>query len=241
MKTRKYIVAAMLLVVAVAVILVGCKKEKLEYSCNPIVNDWAKENAELFEKSSRKQLATLPMPLLHAAYNTLSPQKKYDLWQEKLAIEFNIWGDSLQEKIKCFANTISVSWYDESPKCDCNYDFLEHWESEILTNYLDTIDYVIAFCMLPTIDEIYELNEQPELINYDWIQIPDELLTKNVSRSDGQGGSPSSSFSCNCRVNAACTASPLGNQCVKTNCVRKKHCGLGGFFECTGECAEKQI
>lgn len=242
MKTRKCFIAALLMMVAVvAVVLGSCKKEEPEYSCNPVINDWAVQNAELFETATRKQIATLPSPLLHAAYNTLTPQRKYDLWQEKFSIEGSIWGDSLQEKIMLLANAFSVSWYDESEKCDCDYDFLEQWENDILTNYLDTIDYVIAFYMLSTIDEIYELNDQPESVDLSWANIPENILTKNESKGTREAEYPPDQNNCNCRTNLACFGNPMGGRCVKGNCNKRRRCGLGGVFECTGECGDDAL
>jgi len=90
---------AMALVMAV-VAVTSCNKERdLKYSCNPKINRWVLKNVESIAAASRQQLAVLPLDFQKASYLTLSPERKYELWNEKLELVKANWDEPVQNMI----------------------------------------------------------------------------------------------------------------------------------------------
>lgn len=84
LKTNPLVVIAIPLLM-VAMISVSCTKDKKPtYSCNPKINKWVIENLGAINNASRSQLSELPLPFQKASYQSLSPERKYELWNEKL-------------------------------------------------------------------------------------------------------------------------------------------------------------
>ncbi len=231
MKTKKYIIAAILLVVAVAAtVLMGCKKEKLEYSCNPEIDKWAKKNAELFASASREQVAMLPLEYQQAAFRTLSPLRKYRIWKEKMTIIRSNWDEPVQFKIDEILKEFDSSWYVSKQDLEKHVDFIKKWEDDMLRHYLDTTDYVINFYLLATPEEIDVYLNYPETIDYSWVIFPRE------HSKDVPGGNQSTKTKCMCSTNISCSLFGNGT-CTNTECEQTSGgCGLFGAFDCRKDC-----
>lgn len=86
--------------VMVVVAVTSCNKERdLKYSCNPKINRWVLKNVESIAAASRQQLAVLPLDFQKASYLTLSPERKYELWNEKLELVKANWDEPVQNMI----------------------------------------------------------------------------------------------------------------------------------------------
>lgn len=124
----------------------SCKKEK-QFSCDPKVHVWAKENAGKFQDITREQLATLPIPLAQAAYRTLTPERKLEFWNEKLDIVYSLWDAPVRKMIDDMRNHLSVTWFDPDSG-EIEWDYIASWEKTMLTEWMDSTDYHINFCFL---------------------------------------------------------------------------------------------
>ena len=232
MKLFKYITFFVALI-----IFGGCTKEDRKYSCNPVVDEWVKESKGSFQGITREQIGLLPMGLQKSVFLALKPEKQLQLWLDKLAIVREQWGAPVQEIIDIVFETIDVSWY-ENPLTDERLGFVEKIEYEILTSLMDSIDYVMNFCLLSTEEELVKL-KNPEEIDYSWINFPPEIKIEDFSKevpggSGGAGGSFIADCKCEWHVTCVWSQSP----CIKEGCNEtEKGCGFGFVKPCTGTCS----
>lgn len=230
MKVVKY---TTFFVFVVFFVLCSCKKEKQKYSCDPVVDEWVKENKRSFQDITREQIGLLPMGLQKSVFLALKPEKQFQLWFEKFAIVREQWDVPVQEIIDEVFEVFDVSWY-ECPLTDERIEFIEKIEHEILTNLMDSIDYVINFCLLSTEDELVRL-KNPEEIDYSWISFPSEIKVEDFSK-EAPGGGGSSVFDCKCEWHVTCLWSQ--SLCIKGGCRKTvKGCGFGFSKPCTGTCS----
>ncbi len=218
-------------------ILNSCSKEKQEFSCNKKVDSWVKTYKTEVGELSRKQLVTLPPSYQKAIFTSLSKEKKYDLYLEKLNIllktEYNT---KYKNKIKELLDFISPEIYDhrvdEKPK-DYVISFLNKWENDVLTKFeTDTLMYSIKFCTLMTKKEFDFYLDNYSKIDYSWLKGGDKILRPTLRPGGGGLGSDCTcSYSIYCSILLTVTCEDGLNSCrVVWNC------GLVGTSKCTGQC-----
>lgn len=218
-------------VVALAIIsmtigFVGCKKETLKYSCDKDINAWAVENENSFHNITRKQLVTLPYDLQLAAFRTLTPEEKSRLWQDKFNTIYDDWDITTRSIIDKLAQHITPQLYDSEYKSSIDTVALNKIQDELISR-MDTTDYVINFCMLPTEQELDILINEPETLDRSWINIPEKLIPVKAQ--------PEPTGNCNCSRNITCSMLGLGT-CSDTNCKEAGGCGLAGHSTCKKAC-----
>lgn len=212
--------------------IVSCKKEK-QYSCDPEVHNWAKENAEKFQDITREKLATLPLPLAQAAYRTMNPEKKFEFWQKKLDIVYSQWDAPVREMIDDMRTHMSVDWFD--PNADTiDKDYINVWEKTMLTEWMDSTNYVLCFCMIHTENELDAVEKSSGQGEYAWANVPSELTEKYQSAKAPPGGGGGGPIACYCAWHSTC---PEGEKCIDDNCNQTfEGCGWGWLDPCKKIC-----
>jgi hypothetical protein len=213
--------------------MVACKKEK-QFSCDPEINSWAKENADRFQVITREQLATLPIELAQAAYRTLSPEKKFELWNEKFDIVYTQWDAPVRKMIDDARTHMSIIWFDpESGAID--KDYLESWENIMLTEWMDSTNYYLSFCTIYTEEELNALEYSSGNRDLSWVKVPSKLKEKYLSSKTqpGDGGSKV----CTCKYNFSCGADET---CTDHDCNHTiEGCGWAWLESCQKKCEPK--
>ena len=216
------------LIVLFLTIFYGCTKEQNKYSCDPQTNHWAEVNKSVFQTATRQQIATLPLDLSLAAYRTLDPQVRYDLWLEKLDIVYQQWDKPVQDMIDDLRTQLEVSWFDYTLN-ERDDEYLNKWENEMLTEWMDSVNYAFCFYMLSTEEEFEKKNYYPEQVDISWVNIPKELLSKDVP-----GGGSNSPLRCNCEWQATCVPDM---SCSNSHCEQQPSgCKLLYLYPCTRMC-----
>ncbi|MBQ8958915.1 MAG: bacteriocin fulvocin C-related protein [Bacteroidales bacterium] len=231
MKHLKY---QLIVVFAVSILVCSCKKEDQVYSCNPTINEWVRKNKSSFQEISREQIGLLPMGLQKSVFRSLTPEKQWQLWVEKFNIVRSQWDAPVQRVVDLALKTMDASWYSQ-PLTDDRLKFINAIEDELLTNLMDSIDYVVNFCLLSTENELLELR-QPERIDYSWISFPPEISIADFSKEAPGGGSAPVLLDCKCEWDVSCLWSLSG--CIKEGCNKTNTgCGFGFSKPCTGTCS----
>lgn len=211
--------------------LVSCKKEK-QFSCDPEINRWAKENAGRFQDITREKLATLPLALAQAAYRTLPPEKKFELWNEKLDIVYSLWDAPVREMIDDMRTHLSVDWFDPNTGA-IDHDYINVWEKTMLTEWMDTTNYVLSFCMIYTEKELDVIEKSSVQVEYSWANVPSELTEKYQSAKAPPGGGGGTG-PCKCKWHSYCSK---GEKCIDDNCNKTlEGCGWGWLEPCYKIC-----
>jgi len=70
-----------------------CRKELSNGNFNKEMESWVIENKVLITTMSRYELIELPYYEFKAAYEAMTPDKKYELWQDKLVEEIKLRGN----------------------------------------------------------------------------------------------------------------------------------------------------
>lgn len=215
--------------------MVSCKKEK-QFSCDQEIHKWAKENADRFQEITREQLATLPIELAQAAYRTLSPEKKFEFWNEKFEIVYSQWDEPVREMIDEMRTHMSVAWFNPNMGA-IDEDYIDSWENIMLSEWMDSTFYHLNFCLIYTEDELEALRDSSANRNCSWAQVSSELMEKYMpsqksSRGSGEG-------TCFCEWDSTCSK---GEKCKNTNCRRTTEgCGFAWLSPCTKICQKEQF
>jgi len=216
--------------------IVSCKKEK-QFSCDPEIDSWAKENVVRFQEITREQLATLPIQLAQAAYRTLTPEKKFEFWQEKFDIVYSKWDAPVREMIDDMRSHMSVAWFD--PELGViDRDYINSWENVMLTEWMDSTYYHLSFCMIYTEEELNALEYSTGNSNSSWANVPSELMAKYLPSNTKSGGGGAGA--CYCEWDSTCREED--EKCIDPNCHRTiEGCGFAWLSPCTKICAKEEI
>ncbi len=217
--------------------LIGCKKEE-NYSCDPEINKWAKENFLCFQNASLDEISTLPPRLQKTAYRTLSAENKYNLWVAKLEDVKLTWDQPVQKRIEDLLSTIDASWFETESKT-INTNYLQAWEHDMLYSWMDSINYYISFMTLSTIEDFKRLRDNPETIDYSWLH-DETIVRQQIAKSSVPGGEPKQDCFCNWDISCGIN---LNDPCTKTNICEHTNsgCGLLCLYPCKGDCESNII
>ncbi len=223
-----------LAVISMTISFVGCKKETLKYSCDKEINAWAVENENKFHNVTRQQLVALPFDLQLAAFRTLTPEEKSRLWQDKLNTIYDDWDVTTRSIIDKLEQHVAPHLYEKESKADIDTLALEKIKAELLAR-MDSVDFLINFCILPTEQELDILINSPELADCSWISIPD-----NINDKAAPGSGLTGLNTCNCNSSLFCTLINQGT--CKGGCNLDDQsaggCGFLGkdicYYRCTG-------
>ncbi|MDX8341778.1 bacteriocin fulvocin C-related protein [Draconibacterium sp. IB214405] len=207
-----------LMIIGLLTLLFACDEEQYQYSCDEEVDVFVKENLELFETCNLELLASYSTEIQRAALRMNTPERRFELWNEKY--ETLLLDPSFSEKeqihIESFMNQLTVKHFDpeNSELFDELLDFYVKWEGYALDTLewdKETLSLIVA-----------SLQTERNL----------GMNTKSVS-TDPMAGSE-----CSCN-----TGSDFCND-TQASCVESQNCrtgqimgcGILGMEECDGSC-----
>lgn len=214
-----------------AIFFYSCKKEKeKEYSCNPKVNKWVKNQLKSLENISYDTLISYPLEYQKGVFEAASPEQRYGFWIEKfkriLALK---WTSPENDYILKLQNTMQVDWFKDgidSAKFSEIDKFLKDWVSEGFKNQQMSLEMLHAIA---------------GRIDYEVDSIHDRLLATNFSKYGGgvySGGSTSvTSITKDCTCSSESDWCPSILECKGDICEETSHgCGTIWIYKCTGNC-----
>ncbi len=221
---------SILLLFVFSLAFLGCKKDAVKYSCNEEVHKWTVENLKSLEGLSRAELAALPFAYQRAALRSFSPEKKSEIWNEKLDIVLTQqWDDDELLLIQEMKSNLKPNLFTHSNILQTQVYF-DDWSDRMFneTN-MDTLTFVQSFFYIGTLEEI-------ELLRYP----PDK---GEVSENLGENGQrvpdpPGSVWSedCDCAWDTSCYFISMGT-CDNENCnATDSGCKLFGMYKCEHRC-----
>lgn len=195
-----------------------------QFSCDPIINEWAKDNIEYYSKAERDEIIQLPLSRQNAIYVGLSGEKKIELWKAKQRLVRDL-------------NILSEQEYVDFSKI---FDFLQpyHYESEKgrneLIQYAESWKNIMVTRYAWDEEKLFDLSHiwmtKEEFVNsamYDMlmtkVDVSDDIVKPKV---------------CECIYAIYCATSGLGTQCSSYPACKQgdNYCGIVGSSNCTGTC-----
>lgn len=171
---------------------------------------------ELNQYISRDSLSKLDFDLQFAVFNSLTPSNKHRIFKEKIDKLYQLYNFSSIEL------TILEDLYN------MDYEtFYNNNNQESISNFEDSVKQKLGWD-----DFKFFVNLSTWMMYYEL-----ENLIEGDAWWNNGGSSDDILWNCICRSNFACTFGL--NSCVegKSDCIRKKGCGLFGNLECTGRCS----
>jgi len=190
---------------------VSCQKEET-YSCDPTVDEWTKQNLEDIKHFNRFKISTFSLPYQQAIIRTFSPEKKKELWQEKVDyINSLSWTVEERKYIDFFSDSFKKMDYRKSDIKE--NDKLNDKLYLVLEEAIEKFkwDKMHAFELFFIVGDIDSYKFYPN------------TMKNNTKMKD-----------CECRYDISCG---FGNTCLSNLCKKTNDgCGVFGGAECTGTC-----
>lgn len=227
MKKQIYLVLGLLFLVLIQ----GCEKSSEQFSCDEQVHDWTVKNLAVLENMNRAELATLPFAYQRAALRAFAPEKKYEIWNEKLDIVLaQQWDDDELLLIQELEKNLIPDFFSQS-NMQQTHLYLNDWANRMFqeTN-MDSITFVLSFMHICTFEEIELLLYPPQ--------------NESISGEDGSGGQrvpdppgPVYSEDCDCDWDITCSLINMG-LCNNDKCnTTIQGCGLFWMYSCKNRCS----
>ena len=68
------------LILLVFTTVIACNKEDLEFSCNPVINEYVKSNILKLSQISIDEFLIFDTSVQRAAFRSFSAERKFELW-----------------------------------------------------------------------------------------------------------------------------------------------------------------
>lgn len=207
------------LLLLISVWLFSCSEDELKYSCDREVDNYVNENLAALKSVNTEELSTYSDELQKAAYRSFSPQKKYEVWVEKLKIlsEDNNFTAEEQEHILNLQIQLTPELFNpQNTSTFADFiSFYNKWETEAF-NKLSWDKTILVFIT-------YSLN-----IYYD-----DFLATSPLVAPTGLN-------SADCYCSQSSDGCPNGSYCGGAVCTGDTPVGCGVLWleDCDGVCVE---
>jgi hypothetical protein len=205
----------------VIIFLFSCQNSELEYSCDPVINEFVTEKSAELSHLTLEELISYEINLQRAIFNSWDYRKKRDIWIEKLSIilESEPFSQSEKEHIQKVIDHLDYDYFsNENIIAEVDYRslFANQWVN-YAKNDLSWSERDLAFV-------VYRLYT-------DQYQFDSELSDLNSLNSDV---TTNSEEDCNCNV----TEDFCGYvDCQALDCTTKPTgCGWFWSMECDGTC-----
>ena len=200
-------------------LLTACEKR---LSCDPKVDKWAKDNVDYYNFAGREELAELPMSRARAIYVGLSPERKVQLWQDKLQLvrDMNILtNEEFGEYSKLFHFLKPEHYETAAGRREFN-NFADKWQKKMKEQYgWDDEKIFLLSHLWMTEQEFYES------IMYDNILVKSSPIVTDKP------------VNCECLYSVYCRTSGTGSICATyPTCRIVSGCGIAGNSNCNGTC-----
>ncbi|MCK9413559.1 MAG: bacteriocin fulvocin C-related protein [Prolixibacteraceae bacterium] len=211
----KEILAVIFIVVSVS----SCQQSGLEFSCDPVINEFVVKNREGLSKIAVQELATYDDPLQRAIFNSWDYQKKRSAWIDKLQyvlIHLTLTGPESAHIQKLIVSIGEDYFLEENIAKNQNIraQFAVQW-IDYSINELGWDNRFIAFM-------VYRLYTDPS-------QLDSELSSlKSIGAINNTNAE-----SCNCNVSSDFCG---GINCTAGGCILESGCGWLWSMPCDGLC-----
>jgi hypothetical protein len=210
-----------LVVLLLTVFILSCQKANLEFSCNPVINEFVIKNRLELSGKTINELATYDLQFQKAVFNSWDYQKKRDAWIEKL--NYVLIHIPLKESeiihIHKLITHISEDYFlkeNIEKNREIRSRFAAEWINYSL-NELGWSDQFIAFM-------VYRLYT-------DQAQFTSELsMLRSISKSLEADSEPGD---CTCNVSVDFCGLSI---CTSTGCRLSTGCGWLWSMTCDGTC-----
>jgi hypothetical protein len=202
-----------------------CVKEEIKYSCDPVLNGIITNHKKEYSKYSLKDLTLTYPTVQRAIFRTYDPEKKREVWLEKIQYLLNNENYSEAEiaHISKLITHLQAGYFNQenllSGKTQRS-QFASEWISYAIGS-LGWDERYIAFV-------VYRLYTTQAQMDAEITAL--KLLQQKVT-ADGEGGEDGT---CNCNAGADFCEENYG--CLSTNCSVTSGCGWLWAEECNGQC-----
>lgn len=127
------------IILALSITLFSCQQSELQFSCDPIVNQYVIDNIEQLSQIDVMELTTYDLTLQRAIFNSWEYRKKREVWIDKLNyVILNQNFDSLEiNHIKKLIDHIQPEYFQheyQQQYSEINSQFIQDW-----INYSDKV------------------------------------------------------------------------------------------------------
>ncbi|MBA7583963.1 hypothetical protein ES708_25915 [subsurface metagenome] len=197
----------------------------MEFSCSPVVNEYVKSNILKFSQISIDEFLIFDTPVQRAAFRSFSPERKFEIWSEKLkkVLYFETWTDQEAKHINDLINHLCIEYFMEGEKYDSikieNRIFAGNW-----------IDYAINKLK-------WDKRKLAFVVSSLHISFAEYEYSLSRLRDVKAIASENTETNCDCNTGADfCNYEP-GSTCSSTGCkASSSGCGWLWMEECNGNC-----
>lgn len=202
------------------VFIFSCQQPELEFSCDPVINDFVIENQESLKSATVSDLVSYELPLQRAVFNSWDYEKKRSAWIDKLqqVLSTESFTQAESAHIQKLIGHIHIGYFlEENIEAEAMYpsQFAEEW---ILysSNDLGWDDLYIAYLVFRMYTNYSQFEAELSML---------KSLETMVS-SDSEG-------SCNCNTSSSFCANAF---CYSGGCTTTSGCGWLWSETCDGYC-----
>ena len=201
--------------------LFSCQQAYLEFSCDPVINDFVLGNIDELSQLSVTEVTSYDLSLQKAIFNSWDYQKKRNAWLDKLNDVMNRFEFSKVEieHIQKLIDHIDIDYFlDDIPisVIEDRVVFAEEWIN-YATNELQWADQFVAFL-------VYRLYTDQSQFDLEFNEM--KSLKIGMTSNSEIGG-------CNCNVSSDFCS---GSFCTSNGCSTGSGCGWLWSETCNGLC-----
>jgi hypothetical protein len=208
--------------ILVSLFLTNCTKN-LEFSCDPLVNQWVVDNNLKYANISRPEFSQFSFEQQIGLYRSFKGKQKIKLWNEKLNYLLTTQNLSEDEKaylLKLFSFVKPFHFDDPKGKIEFK-KFASEWEKDVRSKLGWGDKKVFLYTnILLTIEEFETGLKKRE-------------LEKAKSVSNLKSPASVKPPDCGCYYSISCGYAQV---CVDGSCNKTDGCGILGTSNCTGLC-----
>lgn len=217
-------------VLVLTILVLGCEKNEERFSCDEQVHNWTSDHAKSLEDLNRSELATLPFIYQKAAFRSFSPQKKCEIWIEKINLVLSQeWTNDQRMLINEVKRNLTPNLFDPANTAS-TLNNTHTWINRAFEIGMDSVTVVVNFFHIATMDEIEKLVKNPEEFDYSWIEGGDAL-------KEEPDPPPTYGVDCDCDWDTSCSLINMG-LCNLTACDETSSgCGFLWLYSCENRCS----
>lgn len=207
------------LIILSSALLLSCQQEVV-YSCDPVKNQWVKDNLYEISQMTRSQWLELDISYSKPVYSAFSPSQKHNLWVEKMRdLNKFDWNEKEKAHLESLMNLLenNKNLFDEkNMENDDFYAHIKSFEYNWYTYGKDELGWSIDLMRSIVTDPHPLYNKEGSLL----------INIGQVAPTIATRGEPD----CNCNLTSIWYA-----DCVERSCnYSATDCGFLTFFSCNG-------
>lgn len=214
MKSKLFVI-----IILSSILLSSCQQEVV-YSCDPVKNQWVKDNLNEISQMTRSQWLELDISYSKPVYIAFSPSQKHILWEEKMRDLFKFdWNEKEKAHLELLMNLLenNENLFDEKKMKDNDFcAFIKCFEYNWYTYGKDELGWSVDLMRSIVTDPHPLYNKEGSLL----------INIGQVAPTIATLGEPD----CNCNLTSIWYA-----DCIEYNCKwTSLGCGFLTMFSCDG-------